>query len=243
MGGDNEGPGLEPTGVRLSTNVPMPEVLFENTSRDYPTFNLNISDQYRFQQFKSEFDVRFADEQKAPLPQFLFICLPNDHTDDPRPQQGYPYRDAYVADNDLALGRLVELFSHSPYWKDTTIFVTEDDAQSGTDHVDAHRSLLMIISPFAHGVCHTHVSTSSILKTIDLIFGMPYLNQYDAAASDLGGCFSDEPDYAPFTALPSDSRVFDPAKVVETGLDLKANSPRLDDPTAIRRELREEHKQ
>jgi len=243
MGGDDEGAGLEPTGVRLSTNVPMPEVLFENTSRSYPTFNLNISDQYRFQQFKNEFEVRFAGSEKTPLPQLLFLWLPNDHTANPRPQEGYPYRASYVADNDLALGKLVELFSHSPYWEDTAMFVTEDDAQAGTDHVDAHRSVLMIISPYAHGVCHVHVSTSSILKTIDLILHMPYLNQYDAAASDLGQCFSDQPDLTPYTALPVDSRVFDPAKVVETGLDLKASSPRLDDPTAIRKELREDRKQ
>jgi len=243
MGGDDEGAGLEPTGVRLCTNVPMPEVLFENTSRSYPTFNLNISDQYRFQQFKSEFNVRFAAAQKTPLPQLLFLWLPNDHTADPRPTEGFPYRASYVADNDLALGKLVELFSHSPYWKDTAMFVTEDDAQAGVDHVDAHRSLLMIISPWAHGVCHVHVSTSSILKTIDLILGMPYLNQYDAAASDLGQCFNNQPDLTPYTALPVDPRVFDPAKVVETGLDLKASSPRLDDPKAIRKELREDRKQ
>ena len=243
MGGNDEGEGLEPTGVRLATNVPMPEVLFENTSRSYPTFNLNISDQYRFQQFKNEFDVRFADPQKTPLPQLLFLWLPNDHTDKPRPKEGYPYRASYVADNDLALGKLVEFFSHSAYWKDTAMFVTEDDAQAGTDHVDAHRSILMIISPYAHGVCHVHVSTSSILKTIDLILGMPYLNQYDAAASDLGQCFNDQPDLTPYTALPVDSRVFDPAKVVETGLDMKASSPRVDDPRAIRKELREDRKQ
>ncbi len=242
MGGDDEGEGLEPTGVRLATNVPMPEVLFENTSRSYPTFNLNISDQYRFQQFKSEFNVRFADDQKTPLPQLLFLWLPNDHTANPRPKDGYPYRASYVADNDLALGKLVELFSHSPYWKDTAMFVTEDDAQAGVDHVDAHRSVLMIISPYAHGVCHVHVSTSSILKTIDMILHMPYLNQYGAAASDLGPCFSDQPDLTPYTALPVDSRVFDPAKVVDTGLDMKASSPRLDDPAAIRKELREEKK-
>jgi DNA-binding beta-propeller fold protein YncE len=240
MGGDDESAALEPTGVRLSTNLPMPEVLFENTSHSYPTFNLNISDQYRFQQFKSEFDVRFADTQNTPLPQLLFIWLPNDHTADPRPQEGYPYRASYVADNDLALGKLVELFSHGPYWKDTAIFVTEDDAQGGTDHVDAHRSVLMIISPYAHGVCHTHVSTSSILKTIDLIFGMSYLNQYDAAASDLGACFTSQPDFTPYTVLQEDSRVFDPTKVVESGLEINASSPRLDDPADIRKELREE---
>jgi len=239
MGGEDESPGLEPSGVRLAANIPMPEVLFENTSRSYPTANLNISDQYRYRAFKNEFDTRFADHHTAMLPQLLFLWLPNDHTAEPRPKEGYPYRASYVADNDLALGKLVELFSHSAYWKDMAIFVTEDDAQAGTDHVDAHRSIVLIISPYARGVCHTHVSTSSILKTIDLILGISYLNQYDAAASDLGSCFSDHPDFAPYTALPADPRLFDPAKVVETGLGLSAGSPRIDDPRAIRKELRE----
>jgi hypothetical protein len=243
MAGDDVGPGLMPTGVREAVNMPMPKVLFENTSRSYATFNTNISDQYRFEQFKREFDLRFA-SGKEPLPQFLYIWLPNDHTAQPRPEDGYPYHASYVADNDLALGKLVELFSRSPFWKDMAIFVTEDDAQDGRDHVDAHRSLLLVMSPYAkRGVSHVHTSMASILKTFFLILGLPPLNQYDAAATDLADMFTDQPDFTPYTALPSDTRIFDPKKVHEPGLEIRARPTRgsepLDDPATIRRRMRE----
>ncbi|HEV2491497.1 MAG TPA: bifunctional YncE family protein/alkaline phosphatase family protein [Terriglobia bacterium] len=240
--GNEDGPALEPTGLREILNAPLPEALFEDTSRSYPTFNTDISDQYRFQQFLAEFRVRYL-SGKEPLPQFICIWLPNDHTDKPRPTEGYPFRASYVADNDLALGKLVELFSHSLYWKDMAIFVTEDDAQAGTDHVDAHRSPLLVIGPYSRRtVWHAHTSMESILKTFDLILGLPALNQYDATATDLSECFTDQPDFTPYNALPSDTRIFDPAKVVESGLDIKAGRVRsepLDDPAIIRRELRE----
>jgi DNA-binding beta-propeller fold protein YncE len=241
VAGEDEGIGDQPTGVREATNMPMTEVLFENTSRDYATFNTNISDQYRFGQFEREFQIRYA-SGKEPLPQFTFIWLPNDHTADPRPADGYAYHASYVADNDLALGKLVQLFSHSPFWKDMAIFVTEDDAQSGVDHVDAHRSVLMVISPYARSgyVSHVHTSMASILKTFDLTFHLGFLNQFDAAATDLSDFFTTQPDFTPYDALPSDVRIFDPAKVREPGLDLKAHhGAPLDDPDTIRREMRE----
>jgi DNA-binding beta-propeller fold protein YncE len=241
MAGDDEGIGLLPTGVREAVNMPMPEMLYQNTSRSYATFNTNISDQYRFEQFEREFQVRYA-SGKEPLPQFLFIWLPNDHTAKPRPEDGYAYRASYVADNDLALGKLVELFSHSSFWKDLAIFVTEDDAQGGRDHVDAHRSVLMVISPYAAGgrVSHVHTSIASILKTFDLIFGLPSLNQYHAASTGLADFFTDQPDFTPFDSLPSDVRIFDPTKVREPGLDLQSRpGTPLDDPATIRRELRD----
>jgi len=243
MAGEDEGIGEMPTGNREAVNMPMPQVLFENTSRSYATANMNISDQYRFGQFDREFQVRYA-SGKEPLPQFIYIWLPNDHTAKPRAQDGYAYRASYVADNDLALGKLVELFSHSPFWKDMAIFVTEDDAQSGRDHVDAHRSLLMVISPYAASgkVSHVHTSIASILKTFDLIFGLPYLNQYDAAATDLADFFTDQPDFTPYDGLPSDVRIFDPGKVREPGLELNARPrPPIDDPDTIRREMRHEN--
>ena len=240
LAGYDEGIGLMPTGIREAVNMPLPQVLFENTSRDYATFNTNISDQYRFGQFEREFTIRYA-SGKEPLPQFIYIWLPNDHTDAPRPGDGYSYRASYVADNDLALGKLLELFSHSPFWKDMAIFVTEDDAQNGRDHVDAHRSLLMVMGPYARrGVSHVHTSMASIIKTFDLILGLPYLNQYDAAATDLSGMFTDQPDFTPYQALPSDARIFDPSKVREPGLQLHARpGAPLDDPATIRREMRE----
>lgn len=229
---------MEPTGVREATNVPMPEVLFENTSRIYPDFNTSISDQYRYQQFVKEYKEFYASGEK-PFPQFVYIWLPQDHTARPRPVLDYYYRASYVADNDLALGKLVELFSHSPYWKDMVIFVTEDDAQSGTDHVDAHRSLLLVIGPYSRrGVSHVHTDFMSILKTIDLIFGVPYLNQYDAAATDLSDRFTATPDFSPYNAIPSDRRIFDPSKVRENGLQNLPPSAPLDDPQVIRQMMK-----
>jgi YVTN family beta-propeller protein len=235
--GNDEGAGEYPTGSRQSLNMPMPKALFDNTSRDFPTFNTNISDQYRFAQFKKEFEERYA-SGKEPLPQFIFMWLPNDHTADPRPGDGFPYRASYVEDNDLAFGKLVELFSHSPFWNDMAIFVTEDDAQGGEDHIDAHRSLLFVVSPFAKPgwVSHVHTSMESILKTIDLLLGMPYLNQYDAASTDLSDMFTSTPDLTPYTALTSDTRIFDPAKVKEPGLNAKPGAA-LDNPDEMRKQV------
>lgn len=245
MAGAGDGPGLQPTGITEAVNMPMPQVLFENTSRDFATFNMSISDQYRFEQFKREFDERYA-SGKEPLPQFLYIWLPNDHTSAPRPEEGFGYRASYVADNDLALGKLVDLLSHSPFWKDMAIVVTEDDAQDGVDHVDAHRTLLMVISPYArHGVSHVHTSMASILKTFFLIFDMPPLNQYDAVATDLSDLFTGTPDFTPYSLVPSDTRIFDPAKVQEPGLKNAGPAPPsepLDHPSTIRRRMREQQK-
>ena len=105
-GEDDEG--YEPTGLRLGVNVPLPGPLYENTSRTYPMFNTSIPDQYRFEQFKKEFEERYVSGLQ-PLPQFIYIWLPNDHTAKPRPEDGYAYRASYVADNDLALGKLIDL--------------------------------------------------------------------------------------------------------------------------------------
>ncbi len=214
LGGIEEEADFEPTGARLPVNYPMPRPLYENTARDFPTYNMNISDQYRWQQFKRDFTARFIDGGQ-PMPRFLNIYLPCDHTTKERPEDGYPYRASFVADNDLALGRVVEFLSHTPYWKEMAIFVTEDDAQDGRDSIDAHRSLLMVISPYARrGVAtRTHTSIASIFKTITLLSGLPPLNQYDAAASDLREAFTDQPDFTPYDCHPVDPRLFDPAKV------------------------------
>jgi YVTN family beta-propeller protein len=238
--------GYEPTGLRLGVNAPVPGPLLDNTSRTYPMFNTSIPDQYRFEQFKKEFEERYV-KGKMPLPQFIYIWLPNDHTATPRPADGYTYRASYVADNDLALGKFIELFSHSKFWPQMAIFITEDDAQNGHDHVDAHRSVLLTVSPYSRqGVSHTHTSMLSILKTTELILGIPPLNQYDAAASDLADCFSEIPDFAPYAVLPSDTRIFDPAKArdplysLRTGKSLPPSEP-LDNPARIRREMNGGH--
>ena len=205
-------------------------------------FNTLIPDQYRFEQFKKEFEERYVSGQ-MPLPQFIYIWLRNDHTATPRPEDGYPYRASYVADNDLALGKLIDLFSHSKFWPQMAVFITEDDAQNGHDHVDAHRSVLLVVSPYSRrGVSHVHTNMLSILKTTEHILGLPPLNQYDAAASDLADCFTDVPGVTPYVTLPSDKDVFDPAKArdplnsLRRGKLLPPSEP-LDNPARIRREM------
>ena len=110
-----------------------------------------------------------------------------------------------VAENDRALGRLVEAISHSRYWNESAIFVLEDDAQNGPDHVDAHRSPALVISPFTKRrvVDSTLYTTSSVLRTMELILGLEPMSQYDAAATPMYGAFQPTPDAAPFTALPA----------------------------------------
>jgi YVTN family beta-propeller protein len=236
-----EDPGMKPTGARLPVNTPMPKVLFDNTHREFPTYNTNIPDQYRVDQFLKEFNARYANGNEA-LPAFVNIYLPNDHGSRERPADGYPFRASYMADNDLALGRVVEALSQSKYWPSTAIFVTEDDSQDGLDHVDAHRSLLLVISPWTKRgyLSHRHTSIASITKTIDLILGLPFLNQYDAAAGDLRDMFHGTPDTRPYQALPADPRIFDPAKAkdptepVPAGQQARAEP--LDDPVTIARD-------
>jgi YVTN family beta-propeller protein len=226
--GTEEDEGMKPTGARVPVNVPMPAALFENTSRLYPGFNTKIPDQYRADVFLRDFKERWL-SGREPLPAFLYLYLPNDHGDRPRLAGGYPWLESYMADNDLALGRLVEAFSASPFWKETAIVITEDDAQSGVDHVDAHRSLCLVVSPYAKRgyVSHRHASIASITKTVFRLLGLPHLDLYDAAASDLADLFSAEADLAPYRALPVDERIFDPRQ---------ARDPKDPDYLAARRE-------
>ncbi len=229
--GIDEGKGLKPTGARLFTNIPMPDPLFRNTSRQYPGFNMNIPDQFRATQFIGEM-------KRTPIPQLIFIHLPNDHTADVRPQDGYPNRAAFVADNDLALGRIVEYLSHTPEWKSMAIFVTEDDPGGGADHIDAHRTVMIMASPYVRKGCVAHLNSSfpGMLKTAYRILGIGPLNLFDAAATDLSECFIDAPNFAPYNAVPIEKSVFDPAKAKEPS-DAKP-SVRMDDP----RELKKEHR-
>jgi phospholipase C len=141
---------------------------------------------------------------KGTVPAVQFIRLPNDHTQATR--AGKPTPKAYVADNDYALGRLVDTVSHSPAWKDTAIFVTEDDAQNGPDHVDAHRTLALAISPYTQTgkVDSTFYSTASMVRTIGLIAGIQPLTQFDAFATPMSASFTARPDSTPYSvAKPS----------------------------------------
>ncbi|MCA9231312.1 MAG: hypothetical protein KDA57_11710, partial [Planctomycetales bacterium] len=205
------------TGIRLPINYPMPQVLFENTSREFATYNTNIPDQFRMDMFEKEFNEKWV-SGKEKFPRVITMMLPNDHGAGERPDEGYPYWGSYMSDNDLALGRLVELISHSRFWHETVILVTEDDAQGYRDTVDAHRSICMVISPYArrNHISHTHSSTASMLKTLFLIQGMPALNQYDGCASDLSDMFTHEAKNAmPYDALPVNQEIFDRFKAVD----------------------------
>jgi YVTN family beta-propeller protein len=202
----------EPTGARFLTNAPMPEPLYENTSRDYPGFNMNIPDQYRASQFIAEIEQRYV-KGGEPFPRFIYIHLPDDHMAPPRPADGYPYGASFVEDNDLALGRILEYLSHSRWWPAMQVFITEDDAQGGLDHIDAHRTVLLAAGPYTKkNYCsHTNTSFPGLLKTVFGLLGMPPLNLMDATAADLRDLFTDRPDETPYTARIPDKRIFDAA--------------------------------
>ncbi len=214
LAGNVEDADEEPTGARLLTNVPMPDPLYRNTSREYPGFNMNIPDQYRADHFIAETDQRYAKGGEA-FPSFIFIHLPNDHMTKERPDDGYPYQTSYVEDNDLALGRILEYLSHSPWWREMAVFVTEDDAQGGVDHVDSHRTVLLAAGPYVkkNYVTHTNSSFPGLLKTIFQLLHMPPLNLMDASGAALNDIFTDEPDFAPYEKKIPDLRVFDASKV------------------------------
>ncbi len=222
-------------GIHHFANYPLPAPLFKNTSRTYPTFNLGIPDQFRIDQFIKEFKQRWLNAKKT-MPPMITVIIPNDHGAGERPKDGYPFRESYMADNDLAVGRIIEFLSHTKYWKSMLILITEDDAQSGVDHVDAHRSVLMVVSPYVKRdyVGHVHYSFGSIFKTFFNVLGLPYLNQYDAGATDLSDMFTGKPNFKPYNALPVDKRIFDPHKALDPfdeNFDWKAvkNSPEMDD--------------
>lgn len=224
------------TGIRQFANFPVPTPILTRTSRQFPTYNMMIPDQFRVSQFIREFNEKWMNGRDT-MPQMLTVIIPNDHGAGERPVAGYPFRESYMVDNDLAVGRIIEFLSHTPYWKNMAIIITEDDAQNGVDHIDAHRSILMVISPYARKdyVGSVHYSFGSIFKTFWNILGLPYLNQYDAGATDLSGMFTSVPDFTPYKALPPDLHIFNPQKAltpIDEDFDWEslADSPILDDP-------------
>jgi len=236
------------TGIKQYVNYPMPQPLFERTSKVYPTYNMAIPDQFRIDQFIKEFDEKWIGDKEV-MPAFTTVIIPNDHGADDRPDAGYPFRESYMADNDLAVGRIVEYLSRTPYWKNMLIVITEDDAQNGVDHIDAHRSVLMLISPWVKRdyVSKVHYSFGSLFKTFWNILGMPYLNQYDAGATDLSDFFTNTPNYKIYNALEIDSRIFDPQKALDPfdeKFDWKAlkESPKIDNTEDMLRESKEQDK-
>ena len=195
--------------------------LRDHSDLRFASFNVDYPDQLRADEFLREFDS-FVKARAAgngdELPNLVIMHLPNDHTGGTRP--GKPMPAASVADNDLALGRIVEAVSHSPYWEDTAIFVLEDDAQDGVDHVDAHRSLALVISKYAPGSAakptldHNFYTTTSVVHTMEMLLGLPAMNINDG--------------YAPLMATEFSGNGDQPAFIVDTsnrdnGLIYRAN--------------------
>jgi len=165
-------------------------------SPGYPPWELEIPDKVRLEAWRKEFAEHEARDR---VPAFSIIRMGNDHTNGTRP--GTPTPRAMVAENDLAIGRLVEIISKSRVWKESAIFIVEDDAQNGPDHVDAHRSVALIVSPFSRrrAVDSTMYTTSGILRTMELILGVPPMSQYDAAATPAYNAFQPTPTLTPFS--------------------------------------------
>ncbi|MEN3330702.1 MAG: hypothetical protein V7641_67 [Blastocatellia bacterium] len=171
--------------------------LAPHTNPDYPSFDINITDQKRVEVWLKEFQEYVT---KGALPALEIIHLPGDHTGGAAPTKRTPA--AYVADNDLALGRMVEAVSKTPFWKETVFFVLEDDAQDGPDHVDSHRSVLIVISPYNRaGILHRFVNTTDVIATVEEILGLAPLSQFDYYGQPLREIFSAEPDLRPYEAL------------------------------------------
>jgi YVTN family beta-propeller protein len=173
--------------------------LAKNTCASYPGWDLSFRDIDREKIWERDFDSLLSLNK---IPRFNLVYLPNDHTSGLEKGAYTPF--AAVADNDLALGRLVDHLSKSPIWKESVVFVVEDDAQNGPDHVDAHRSIAFVAGPIVkrHYVDHTMYSTTSMLRTIELILGVPPMSQYDAAATPMWRSFTSGADLASFDHLP-----------------------------------------
>ncbi len=211
VGGVAEGPDMPPLGARYLTNMPIPDALYRNTSHEYPGFNIHISDQTRASQFIQEVRKRYV-EGGAELPQFIYVYLPGDFAGPARPEDGYPYEESFIADNDLALGRILEFLSGTKWWSSMAVFVTEADANAGADHLDAHRTVLLCASPWAKRdyVSHVNSDFSGLLKTVFGLLHVPALSLFDATAADLADCFQAKPDPAPYRVIEVDPRVYDP---------------------------------
>ncbi|MFM2439655.1 MAG: hypothetical protein RLZ16_653 [Bacteroidota bacterium] len=184
-------------------------------SATFSPYGLGVKDTVRFKQWKKDFDSLVAIQA---VPQFSTIRMGNDHTEGMNANRPTPY--AHVADNDLAVGMLIDHISKSPIWNEAAVFILEDDAQNGPDHVDAHRSPAYIISPFVKrkSVDHTLYTTSGMLRTMELILGLPPMTQYDAAATPMWRSFTNIPDYTTFNYLPSNINLNEknPARVKNT---------------------------
>ncbi|CAN5184042.1 alkaline phosphatase family protein [soil metagenome] len=198
LDGTASGPLNHPLGTYTAkTDIPS---LAQVTKPNFPNFDLNIPDQYRAAMFQQDF-AGLVKNNSVPALNTLWVM--SDHTAGTTPGGITP--EAYVADNDLAVGRIVDTISHSPIWKSSAIFVLEDDSQNGVDHLDGHRNPTLVISPYAKrgAVVHTNYSQLNVMRTIEQILGLPPMNQEDMTAEPMSDVFTDKPDFTPYTAVPS----------------------------------------
>ncbi|HEY4900810.1 MAG TPA: beta-propeller fold lactonase family protein [Terriglobales bacterium] len=190
----------------MAYNIPVKADLRDHFDPKYPDFKVEFPDQFRADEFLREFSGFIAARKSGSgeqLPSFALVRLPNDHTAGTK--AGSPTPNASVADNDLAVGRVVEAISNSPYWDDTAIFVLEDDAQNGADHVDAHRSIGLVISKYSpHSprpfVDHNFYTTVNMIHTMETLLGLPPMNNNDAHAAVIAPLFTGAGDQPAFTA-------------------------------------------
>ncbi len=191
----------------LAANVATKPELVGHFAEEAPDFNLRVPDQIRVEVFLRHFAGWVSDRAagKDTMPNYITLRLPDDHT--AGTVAGGPTPKASVADNDLAVGRVVDAVSHSAYWEDTAIFILEDDAQNGADHVDAHRSLALVVSKYAPRaadggtfVDSRFYTTVSVVRTMETLLGLPPMNNNDALAPLLGSMFTGPGDQQPFAA-------------------------------------------
>jgi DNA-binding beta-propeller fold protein YncE len=203
-GGVNKWPWPIPV---LASNIATKPELVGHFEPDSPDFNLYVPDQIRVEIFLRHLKQWVADREQGhdTMPDFVLLRLPNDHTAGTRP--GGPSPKSSVADNDLAVGRAVEAVSHSAYWDDTAFFILEDDAQNGADHVDAHRSIALVVSKYAPRgpggapfVDSRFYTTVSVIRTMESLLGLPPMNNNDAFASQISSLFTGPGDQPPYTA-------------------------------------------
>ena len=163
-------------------------------------WDMAIPDVFRAAQFVKELR---AYEKTGNFPNLVIVCLPDDHTSGT--SAGAPTPAAQVADNDLAFGQIVEAISHSRFWPETCLFAIEDDPQNGWDHVSGYRTTAYVLSPYTkrQAVIRTQYNQTSLLRTMELILGLPPMNQMDATATPMFDCFTETPDFTPFTAVPN----------------------------------------
>ena len=186
--------------IAYSNEPEIESVRADSATNSFLGWALEVPDQLRADLFLKELKDF---ESRGEFPQLVILRLPNDHTSGTK--RGTPTPDAQVADNDLAMGRIIEGLSHSRFWKEMAVFAIEDDPQAGFDHVTGYRTTAYVAGPFVkrHAVVSTQYNTTSLLRTMEQILGLPPMNQFDASAVPMSDCFTDVADLTPFVAVPN----------------------------------------